>query len=69
VIWVRNDEYPVSLEVRKLYQTIRDPDSESRQLLKVIDESGEDYLYPEDFFLPIESSEEAALTIRLTEGL
>ena len=53
VICVRNKGYEVSLERRKLYEVVPDPASGQHRLLRVIDESGEDYLYPEDFFLPI----------------
>jgi hypothetical protein len=53
VICVRNEGYEVSLERRKLYVVVPDPASAQHRLLRVIDESGEDYLYPEDFFLPI----------------
>ncbi|MGO9271504.1 MAG: hypothetical protein ACLQOO_14795 [Terriglobia bacterium] len=57
VICVRNDDSLVSLEVRKVYAAVPDPASEAHQLLRVIDESGEDYLYPEDYFMRIELSE------------
>jgi hypothetical protein len=53
-VCIRNDEYPASLEVRKLYQVLADSDAASRHFLRVIDESGEDYLYPEEYFIPIE---------------
>ena len=53
VICIRNEGYEVSLERRKVYEVIPDPASGRHRLLRVIDESGEDYLYPEDFFLPI----------------
>jgi hypothetical protein len=53
VIRIRNEGYEVSLERRKVYEVIPDRASERHRLLRVIDESGEDYLYPEDFFLPI----------------
>ena len=53
-VCIRNDEYPVSLEVRKIYQVIGDPAATEHHLLRVIDESGEDYLYPEDYFVPVE---------------
>jgi hypothetical protein len=42
------------LETRKLYQVIRDPDAVKHKQLRVIDESGEDYLYPESYFTPID---------------
>lgn len=53
VIWIKNDDYPASLELRKLYQVISDPDAEKSHQLRVIGESGEDYLYPEEYFLSI----------------
>ena len=54
VVCVKNKGYEVSLETRKLYQVIRDPDAAKHKQLRVIDESGEDYLYPESYFTPIE---------------
>ena len=65
VICVRNDGYPASLEVRKLYQVLPDSDASEHGLIRVIDESGEDYVYPEDYFVPIElpQSAEKALTL------
>ena len=66
VVCVRNGGYEVSLELRKIYQTIPDTGAASHHLLRVIDESGEDYLYPQDFFLPIElpkSVEKALLAV------
>ncbi len=53
VICIRNEGYEVSLERRKLYEVIPDPASGRHRLLRVIDESGGDYLYPEDFFLSV----------------
>ena len=47
-------EYPVSLERWKIYRVVPDPDAESRGQLRVVDESGEDYLYPQGFFHAIE---------------
>jgi hypothetical protein len=52
VVCIRNDGYPASLDVRKIYQVVPDPQSPAK-LLRVIDESGEDYLYPVDYFMPI----------------
>lgn len=54
VVCVRNEGYEVSLELRKIYQAVPDSDAARHKLLRVIDESGEDYLYPQDFFFPIE---------------
>lgn len=53
VICIKNNDYPASLEVRKLYQVIADPDAEKNHQLRVIDESGEDYLYPKDYFISV----------------
>ena len=53
VVCVKNDEYPASLEVRKIYQALPDASAARHQLIRVIDESGEDYLYPADYFVPI----------------
>ncbi len=53
-ICLRNDEYPASLEVRKVYQVIPDPDAAAQSLMRVIDESGEDYLFPQDYFAIID---------------
>ena len=63
-ICVRNDGYPASLEVRKLYQVIADPDAAVHHFIRIIDESGEDYLFPEDFFFPIELSWDAQEALR-----
>lgn len=54
VICVRNDEYPASLEVRKVYEAVPDAAASAHQLVRVIDESGEDYLFPEDYFMPVD---------------
>ncbi len=54
VICVRNDGYDISLERRKLYVSIADPEAERRGQLRVIDESGEDYLYPRKYFVAVE---------------
>ena len=54
VVCARNEGYEASLELRKIYRAIPGASAERHQLLKVIDESGEDYLYPKGFFLPID---------------
>jgi hypothetical protein len=59
VLCVSNKKYPASLEARKIYQCVPDPQAEAHGQIRVIDESGEDYLYPQEFFLPIEIPEEA----------
>jgi hypothetical protein len=54
VVCVKNDGYSVSLERRKLYVSLADAQASKHGQLRVIDESGEDYLYPEEFFVPID---------------
>ena len=53
VICVENHEYEVSLEIGKIYETTPDRDAARDQFIRVIDESREDYLFPQEFFLPI----------------
>jgi len=53
-ICLRNDGYEVSLERRKIYPVLPDPEAAKHRQIRVIDESGEDYLYPQNFFAPIE---------------
>lgn len=61
---VRSDGYPASLEPRKVYQILPDPKAAQHGFLRVIDESGEDYLYPEEFFVPIELPPAAESALR-----
>jgi hypothetical protein len=59
VLCVSNEQYPASLEARKIYECVADPQAEAHGQIRVIDESGEDYLYPQELFIPIEIPEEA----------
>ena len=54
VVCVQNDGNEVSLQLWKIYKLLRDNDAKSEGFLRVIDESGEDYLFPEENFVPIE---------------
>lgn len=54
VICTDNTGYEASLELRKLYQLIPDQQAEAVSQIRVIDESGEDYLYPASYFAPID---------------
>jgi hypothetical protein len=54
VVCVKNEGYEVSLERRKIYVSIEDEEAQAHKLIRVIDESGEDYLFPEKLFIPIE---------------
>ncbi len=53
VVCVDNAGYRVALEKRKIYVMLRDAAAEKHGLLRVIDESGDDYLYPKMFFRSI----------------
>ncbi len=50
VVCIDNEGYLASLEKRKIYLALRDAVAEKRGLVRVIDESGDDYLYPRAFF-------------------
>lgn len=54
VICLKNEGYSVSLERRKLYVALADAQAAKYGQLRVIDESGEDYLYPQEFFVAVE---------------
>ena len=60
---INHGGYPEALEVLKLYQVLPDPDAAQHRQLRVIDESGEDYLYFEDLFILVDfpASVETAL--------
>ncbi|HXM09030.1 MAG TPA: hypothetical protein VN946_03675 [Terriglobales bacterium] len=53
VLCIRNRDYAASLELRKVYRLLKDERAAKLGHVRVIDESGEDYLYPEEFFVPI----------------
>jgi hypothetical protein len=53
VVCINNEDYPASLELRKIYRVLPEARADRHGLVRVIDESGEDYLYPADYFAPI----------------
>ncbi len=61
---VRNDDYPASLEVGKFYQVLPDAKAERMEMIRVIDESGEDYLYPNDYFREMALSRQDEQAVR-----
>jgi len=63
VVCIDNSGYPVSLEVRKLYELLPDADAEKSEQFGVIDESGEDYLYPASAFIRIQLPKDAERAI------
>ncbi len=54
VLCLQNAGYEASLERRKIYSVLADRAAAAHQQLRVIDESGEDYLYPAAMFAPIQ---------------
>ena len=60
VVCLETGDYPVSLERWKVYRVLQDAEVERHGQLRVIDESGEDYVYPEAWFAPVQLPEDAA---------
>jgi len=62
-VCIKNTGYLASLELRKLYEVLDDPEAERDEMIRVIDESGEDYLFPSDMFVlaPLPASVEEAV--------
>jgi hypothetical protein len=57
VVCIRNDGHPESLELRKLYRVHDDSQAAKVGHIRVIDESGEDYIYPKGFFAAVRVTE------------
>lgn len=53
VVCINNQDYPASLELHKIYRVLPDEDAAADGDLRVVDESGEDYLYSAERFVPI----------------
>ncbi len=67
VLCVENGSYPASLQLLKVYRTLPDAEAQRHKMIRVIDEEGEDYLYPKDYFVRIELS--SAARKRFAEAL
>ncbi len=65
VLCIRN-EGAEDLELRKVYQLLEDESAAKAGYVRVIDESGEDYLYPEDYFVRLELPEAAVSALTMT---
>jgi hypothetical protein len=63
VVCLKNDGYAASLERHKIYRVLSDPEAGKDGDLRIVDESGEDYLYPKDWFvrITVPSAVEASL--------
>jgi hypothetical protein len=64
-VCIRNAGFAASLEVRKLYPVVADPDAEANDLVRVVDESGEDYVYPARMFQKVALPSELQRVLRL----
>lgn len=65
VVCIHNEGYGASLETRKIYRKLADPESSREGLIRVVDESGEDYLYPAEWFEPINLSPQLRSALKL----
>ena len=65
VVCIANDGFSASLEKRKIYRTLPDADVSAHSLLRVVDESGEDYLYPAKWFVSFSVSPTMAKALAL----
>ena len=64
-VCIKDKDYPSSLEVRKLYQVILDNSANALSLIRIVDESGESYLYPAEYFFHVRLSPAVQKAIRL----
>ena len=73
VVCIKNKGYEASLEPRKIYQVLPDEEAESYKMIRVVDESGEDYLFPVSLFspivLPVALARELALSSSFLDGI
>lgn len=53
VMCINNNGYPVSLELKKIYKVIPDEDSERHGMIRIVDETGEDYIYSKSMFVEV----------------
>ncbi|CAN5524411.1 hypothetical protein BH10ACI1_BH10ACI1_21600 [soil metagenome] len=53
-ICVKNEEYPASLQLWKVYRVLPDERGARHNMIRVVDESGESYLFSADYFVPVE---------------
>jgi len=63
VICIENLDYPASLEKRKIYEVLPDSEADKIKQIRVIDESGEDYLFPAEYFVDAKLSEDALVAV------
>ncbi len=57
-VCINNSEYPASLELHKIYRVLPDEEAAQDGDVRIVDESGEDYLYPAEWFIVIDVPQE-----------
>lgn len=65
-VCINNESNPASLQLRKLYPVLQDTDAETHGQLRVIDEDGEDYLYPADCFIVVKLNNQITAALDAT---
>ena len=68
VVCISNDGYPASLETRKIYRALPDAVAEKKGFVRIIDESGEDYLYPRKSFMDVDLTIAAKRKLKALES-
>jgi hypothetical protein len=64
VLCIKNGGHPASLEILKVYRKLSDHSAQTRGFVRVVDESGEDYLYPDKWFLSLDLSPAIARAVK-----
>lgn len=64
-VCINNEGYPASLEVHKIYKVLPDAHADEHKCVRVIDESGEDYLYPAEYFVFVDLPQAVKKTFSL----
>ena len=67
VVCINNEDYPAALELHKIYSVIPDMAAEIEGDIRVVDESGEDYLYPSTSFVSVQLPERVRESMRQAE--
>ena len=65
-ICVKNEEYPASLQLWKVYRVLPDERGARHNMIRVVDESGEDYLFSATYFVPVELPQAAESALLAT---
>ena len=67
VVCVKRGRLKASLEIGRVYRVVRPEGNDPPTSVRIVDESGEDYLYPQDWFEPVELPARAARALRRHE--